>query len=63
MPSAARSSGPRCSRTPAAALRLALGEMADVVLASQRLVPRRALELGHPFRFPSLEVALEDLLS
>lgn len=47
---------------PVPALRLALGEMAEVVLASQRVVPRRALELGHRFRFPDLEVALEDLL-
>lgn len=54
---------PALLRTPATALRILLGEMADVVLASQRVVPRRALELGHRFAFPSLEVALEDLLS
>jgi hypothetical protein len=47
---------------PAAALRLALGEMADVVLASQRVVPRKALDLGFRFRFPALEPALRDLL-
>lgn len=47
---------------PAAALRLVLGEMAEVVLASQRVVPRRALELGYTFRFPELEPALRDLL-
>lgn len=48
--------------TPAAALRLALGEMAEVVLASQRVVPRKALDLGYAFRFPALEPALRDLL-
>jgi uncharacterized protein (TIGR01777 family) len=47
---------------PAAALRLLLGELAEVVLASQRVVPRRALDLGYAFRFPSLEPALRDLL-
>ena len=47
---------------PRAALRLALGELAEVVLASQRVVPRRALELGYRFRFPALEPALRDLL-
>ena len=47
---------------PAPALRLALGELADVVLASQRVVPRKALGLGYAFRFPSLEPALRDLL-
>lgn len=47
---------------PEAAVRLLVGELADVVLASQRVVPRRALELGHRFRFPTLEAALRDLL-
>lgn len=49
--------------TPPAALRLALGEMADVVLASQRVVPRKALDLGYRFRFPELGPALRDLLA
>jgi len=48
--------------TPAVALRLALGEMAEVVLASQRVVPRKALDLGYAFRFPALGPALRDLL-
>lgn len=48
--------------TPAFAVRLALGEMATVVLSSQRAVPRRALELGYRFRHPAVEGALRDLL-
>jgi uncharacterized protein len=48
--------------TPAAALRLVLGELAEAVLASQRVVPRKALDLGYAFRFPALEPALRDLL-
>jgi uncharacterized protein len=47
---------------PAFAVRAALGEMAEVVLASQRVVPRRALALGYRFRWPALEPALRDLL-
>ncbi len=47
---------------PAFAVRAALGEMAEVVLASQRVVPRRALSLGYRFRWPALEPALRDLL-
>ncbi len=47
---------------PAFAVRAALGEMAEVVLASQRVVPRQALALGYRFRWPSLEPALRDLL-
>jgi NAD dependent epimerase/dehydratase family enzyme len=45
---------------PAFALRLAFGrEMADeVLLASQRVVPRRLLDSGFVFRYPALENAL-----
>jgi hypothetical protein len=49
--------------TPPLALRLALGEMADVVLASQRVLPAKALALGYRFRFPTIEPALRDLLA
>jgi NAD dependent epimerase/dehydratase family enzyme len=44
------------------AIRLAVGEMADVVLASQRVLPRKPLALGYRFRFPEVEGALRDLL-
>lgn len=47
---------------PAAALRIAMGEMADVVLASQRVEPRAALASGFRFSHPSLAGALADLL-
>jgi uncharacterized protein (TIGR01777 family) len=47
---------------PAFALRLALGEMATVVLDGQRAVPRRLLALGFAFRFPEAEAALRDML-
>ncbi len=48
---------------PAFALRLALGEMATVVLDGQRVVPRRLLALGFAFRFPEAEAALRNLLA
>lgn len=47
---------------PAWALRLLLGEMADLVLDSQRVVPEKALQAGFRFRFPALREALSDLL-
>lgn len=56
-------SRPSLLPAPAVAIRLAVGEMADVVLASQRAVPRRAQELGYRFRFGEVEGALADLLS
>jgi NAD dependent epimerase/dehydratase family enzyme len=35
-----------------------LGEMAETLLASSRLRPRRLLDTGYRFRFPELEGAL-----
>ena len=52
---------PLFARVPAFALRALLGEMADLVLASQRVVPQRLLELGFRFRHPTLEGALAEL--
>ncbi len=47
---------------PAFALRLALGEMSQMVLEGQRAVPARLLESGFSFKYPELEPALRDLL-
>jgi uncharacterized protein (TIGR01777 family) len=47
---------------PRFALRLFLGEMAGVILASQRVIPERALQAGFKFQFDSLPAALENLL-
>ena len=45
--------------TPAFALRLALGEMADaLLLGGQRVLPVKAQSLGFAFRYPLLEPAL-----
>jgi uncharacterized protein (TIGR01777 family) len=43
---------------PEFALRLALGEMADVVLGGQRVLPAKAQSLGFAFKYPALEEAL-----
>jgi uncharacterized protein len=53
---------PSLAPMPAFALRLALGEMADALLSSQRAVPHRLLELGYAFRYPEALAALRDLL-
>jgi uncharacterized protein (TIGR01777 family) len=47
---------------PAFALRLALGEFASVLLASQRALPAALEADGFHFRFPTLEQALADLV-
>lgn len=48
---------------PAAAARLALGEMAEeLLLASAQVAPRKLLESGYTFRYPQLELALRYML-
>lgn len=47
---------------PAFALRMILGEMANVLVMGQRAVPKKLLDSGFSFRFPTLRQALEDLL-
>ncbi len=47
---------------PGFALRLIFGEMADVLLASQRVAPAAAEAAGFRFRFPQLAPALASLL-
>ena len=44
---------------PGFALRLVLGEMADMLLTGQRVVPAAAEKLGFQFRYPNLPEALE----
>lgn len=48
---------------PAFVLKLALGEMAgELLLSSQKAVPKNALEAGYNFRYPELEGALKACL-
>jgi uncharacterized protein (TIGR01777 family) len=54
---------PSWARVPAFALRLLLGEMADIVLCGQRAVPKKLLAAGFEFRHPNLNAALRDILA
>jgi hypothetical protein len=47
---------------PAFALRLALGELSELLLGGQRALPTRLQAEGFSFRFTHLDVALADLL-
>jgi uncharacterized protein len=53
---------PSFAKAPAGAIRLALGEMATVVLDGQRAVPKKALDLGFTFRFADVLAALRDVV-
>ena len=48
--------------TPGVALRVMLGEVADVVLASTKVIPRKALDAGFEFEYPNIFDALSHLL-
>lgn len=54
---------PSWAPVPLAALRIALGEVAEVLASGQRAVPRKLLESGFQFRYPELPPAFRDLLT
>lgn len=58
----ARLSRPAFLPAPEVALRVALGGVAQAVLSSQRVLPKKATESGFVFRFSRLEDALADLI-
>jgi uncharacterized protein (TIGR01777 family) len=47
---------------PGLGLRILFGEMSNVLLASQRVLPKAAEAAGYRFRFPNVGAALADLL-
>jgi uncharacterized protein len=54
----------RPARFPAPAwlVRLVLGEQSVLLLGSRRVAPERAIALGHTFRYPTIDRALDDVL-
>jgi uncharacterized protein (TIGR01777 family) len=52
---------PSWAPVPAFVLRLMLGEMAEMLLTGQRVLPEKALSLGYRFRYPDLREALRAL--
>ena len=47
---------------PGFALKLRMGEVAEVLTAGQRVLPAKALALGYKFKFPDIAAALADVL-
>ena len=54
---------PALMPVPPLALKLMLGEGASVLLASQRILPTRTLDLGYRFKFTDIDSALQDLVA
>jgi hypothetical protein len=46
---------------PGTALKLLLGDMSELLLVSDRMLPRRLLDAGFEFRYPRLDAALESI--
>ncbi|RKF17501.1 TIGR01777 family protein [Alginatibacterium sediminis] len=49
-------------KVPSFALKLGLGEMSEMILASQNIVPKNLLDAGFSFNHPSFDLALIDSL-
>ena len=54
---------PTLFTAPAPVLRLALGDFAEDVLSSQRVLPGQLLDSGFPFAFPGIDAAIRAALS
>ncbi len=50
---------PTCLMTPSVVMKLLLGESSELLLKGQRVQPKRLLEAGFKFNYPSLQAALQ----
>jgi len=49
-------------KAPAFLMRLVMGELAQAALSSQRMIPQKLLDAGFDFLFPTIDLALTNLL-
>ncbi len=54
---------PSWATVPAFALRILLGEMAEMLIGGQCAIPKKLLDAGYKFRYPNLPEALEDIFN
>lgn len=47
---------------PSSILKIAFGEMARVILSSQKVIPQRLMSSGFSFRYPKIEEALQEII-
>jgi NAD dependent epimerase/dehydratase family enzyme len=48
---------------PGFALKLMLGEMADMITTGQRVIPQKAHDLGYQFKYPTSEQAIRQIIA
>jgi hypothetical protein len=48
---------------PAAAIKLLFGGVAEILLGSQRMLPKRLLDEGFRFRYPGIDAALAEMFA
>ncbi len=53
---------PSIAAVPAFMLKLMLGEMADMLLEGQKVIPKKLQEAGYKFQYPKLEQALSQIV-
>jgi hypothetical protein len=53
---------PSWAPVPAFVLRAAFGEMSEMLLTGQRVLPQKLKESGYSFQYPALEQALDAIL-
>lgn len=53
---------PSWLKAPKFALQVLMGEGADFLLESQKIMPKRALDSGYTFKYPELRLALENIV-
>ena len=47
--------------TPGFMLRVLLGPVANVITKGQRVLPKKALDMGYSFQFPTVDAAMREL--
>jgi NAD dependent epimerase/dehydratase family enzyme len=52
---------PSWLRVPGFVLKIVLGEMADMLLNGQRVIPKKILDAGFEFQFPALRETLKEI--
>jgi len=53
---------PCLTPVPSFALKILMGEVSEMLLTGQRVIPKKAQELGFSFRYPEIRNALETIL-